>query len=232
MSNSDDLIAKKDVISAIKDVKIPNTPIKIYLQEAEKLQGTAEADKAILLESGLDPLFIDELPVCIGACREAQSMWNEQRHTLESVEKEWESKSDDAYDLHDTLLHDFFYAYQDDIRLLKRVRAIAEGNGDEDMIQDMNDIAVFGKKHPKELAEINFDMAQLDLAAATSDEMAKLLAASELVEDSDSASKLLRDQAYTLLKLSVDKIRGAGKYKFWKNPEKLKDYRSEYGSKN
>lgn len=232
MSNSDDLAAKRDKITSIKNVKTPNIPIRIYLQEAEKLQGSAEADKAILLTSGLDPLFIDELPVCIGACREAQSMWNEQRHTLESVEKEWESKSDAAYALHDALLHDFLYAYRDDIRLLKRVRAIAEGNGDEDMIQDFNDIAVFGKKHPKELAAINFDMAQLDLAAATSDNMASLLAASELVEDSDSASKVLRDQAYTLLKLSVDKIRGAGKYKFWKDPEKLKAYRSDYGSKH
>ena len=50
---------------------------------------------------------------------------------------------------------------------MNRVRVIADGTGDADMIQDLSDISVFGKANPKELHKIKLDMTRLDQAART-----------------------------------------------------------------
>lgn len=228
MSNLDDFNAKKIAITAIEDPKKPSIPIGIYNQEAEDLDRWCGLDTDILVGGGLDPLIIADLPIRTGACRYAQSLWAEQRSTLEEAEKRWNQESDAAYDLRDELLHDFRHAYEESSELMKGVRAIADGDGDADMIQDLSDIEVFGKAHPDELAAINFDMTKLDMAATTSDEMGPILAAANGDDGADSAAKLLRDQAYTYLKQAVDLIRKKGKYKFWKNPERLKGYRSAF----
>ncbi|WP_346862443.1 hypothetical protein [uncultured Draconibacterium sp.] len=44
-------------------------------------------------------------------------------------------------------------------------------------------------------------------------------------------SKIIRDKAYTHMKVLVDEIRLAGKYVFRKNPNRLKGYSSEYWRK-
>ena len=44
-------------------------------------------------------------------------------------------------------------------------------------------------------------------------------------------SKTIRDKAYTHLKALVDEIREAGKYVFWRNPNRYKGYVSHYWKK-
>jgi len=39
---------------------------------------------------------------------------------------------------------------------------------------------------------------------------------------------IIRDQAFTYLKLAVDEIRECGKFAFWRNPDRLKGYISKY----
>jgi hypothetical protein len=38
----------------------------------------------------------------------------------------------------------------------------------------------------------------------------------------------LRDRAFTYLKLAIDKIRECGRFVFWRNPDRLKGYTSDY----
>jgi hypothetical protein len=61
--------------------------------------------------------------------------------------------------------------------------------------------------------------------------MADLLATANGDKAEQNASKVTRDRAYTHLKALVDEIRGAGKYLFWKNPQRLKGYSSQYWKK-
>lgn len=96
------------------------------------------------------------------------------------------------------------------------------------MIQDLNDLSVLGKNNPAPLQAIGFDLGKPDVAAATSDAMANLLAMANGDRASQSETKKIRDKAFAHLKESVDQVRDAGKYLFWKNENRYKGYVSKY----
>jgi hypothetical protein len=233
MSNIDDYNAKLDVLKAIpiEEILTPTLPVDVFLQEAENLFHWSDDDKAELTGVGVSEDDINDLPVRAGALREAQSLWFKDRYSQQEAQREWATLSPQAYDLRDDLLHAFRFAYRDDAVILSRVSAIAEGTGHADMIQDLNDLAVLGRENPDALTAIGFDGAKLDAAATKADEMADLLATANGDKAEQNASKVTRDRAYTHLKALVDEIRGAGKYLFWKNPQRLKGYSSQYWKK-
>lgn len=230
MSNVDDYNAKLETIKSIPDseVKEPAMPVDAFLQESENLCKWALDDQKELKTVGVTVEMINDLPVRAGALREVQSLWNKDFHSQEEAQRDWAARSPLAYELHDELLHDFRFAYRNDETLLGRVAAIAEGNSHADMIQDLNDLAVLGRANPAPLKAIAFDMKKLDKAATQADEMADLLARANGDRAEQSENKLMRDKAYTHLKELVDTVREAGKYLFWKNPQRLKGYVSQY----
>ena len=229
MSNVDDYEVKLGVITAIKqgDVKTPSMPVDTFAQEGENLFNWAKNDKDQLVGAGLDWKLVKDVPVRCGALHEAESRWFSTRFTREEAQREWMEKSPEAYDLRDQLLHAFTYAYSKNSDIAGRVSAIRDGASHDDMIQDLNDIAVIGRQNPDPLKMINFDTAMIDKAAKTADEMAALLGKATS-EDDDSQAKKIRDQAYTHLKEAVDEIRGCGQYVFWRDEERMRGYGSEY----
>lgn len=229
MSNQENLTSCLAAIQAItqEQVKEPTVPVDVFVQEAEDLYHWATDDLAQLATAGLTPEFVAELPVRAGACREAQSLWIKESRSQD----EWNSKAPLAYDLRDDLLHNFRYAFRRQDSLLSRVAEIEEGTGHDDMVQDLNDLAVLGKAHTAELTAINFDLLTLDEAAALSDEMAELLAVLNGQATGGSDTKYLRDQAYAYLKVQVDEVRAAGKFVFWKDERRLRGYSSSYWRK-
>ncbi|WP_109437139.1 hypothetical protein [Aquimarina sp. AU119] len=128
-----------------KDVKAPTTPVDTTLQEAENLFVWAQEDKMILESKGLDwETYTEDLPVRVGACRYAQAVWMKERYSQEEALKTWREESPKAYEFRNDLLADLRFAFRKRSDLLARVRAIADGEGDADMIQDLMDISVFG----------------------------------------------------------------------------------------
>ncbi len=230
MANIDDYNEKLDVIQSIPDeeAKTPSIPVDVFLQEAENLYKWSLDEAEALAAVGITQEMLDDLPVRAGACREAQSLWFKDRYSQQEAQKEWLVRSPEAYDLRDQLLHTFRFAYRKDPVLLSRVSAIADGTGHADMIQDLNDLAVLGKANTEPLSVIGFDLTQLDTAATAADEMADLLATANGDKAEQNASKTIRDKAYTHLKELVDDVREAGKYLFWRNPNRLKGYTSEF----
>ena len=231
MSNVDDLQNKMDTLKAMPEnsVKTPNSiPVDAYLQEAENLYHRACEDKEKLVNTGLDWSIADDLPVRTGALREAESKWAVSRFTHEEAEKEWVEKSPEAYDLRDDLLATFRFAYRNSGDISGRVSAIAEGESNADMLQDLNDLSVLGKEHPEELNMIMFDMSLLDKAAETSDYLANLLGAA--TSDRDDTSEILdtRNRAYTHCKQAVDYICDYGRFIFRHDEKKVKGYSSAY----
>jgi hypothetical protein len=230
MSNRDDYLAKIAIIEAIPDdqMKSPNMPVDHYIQEAENLYQWCLPDKEKLTAASLDWIFVEDLPVRAGAAREAQSNWFIERFTRKEAEKEWNEKSPAAYDLRDTLLHHFRFAFRKDAGLLNRVSQIADGGGHADMIQDLNDLSLLGKDHTDMLEAISFDAALLDAAAATADEMAAILSLTTADRADNSRERITRDKAVTYLREAVDEIRNCGQYVFWRNEERFKGYVSHY----
>jgi len=231
MSNLEDYETKLEVIKAIKDdqIKTPTSiPVDSYTQEAENLYHWCQEDKEELTRVGLNWAFVDDMPVRSGALTEAESIWNKERFSREEAEKLWAKESPLAYELRNELLHHFRFAFRKDSVLLGRVNAIADGGGQADMIQDLNDLSVLGKANQELLAAISIDLSLLDLAAQKADEMANLLGLATRDRADYSETKKIRDQAYTHLKEAVDDIRSHGQYVFWRDDDRFRGYRSNY----
>jgi hypothetical protein len=214
------------------DVMYPNLPVDVFLQEAENLFHWVSDDKDEIVATGLNWELVEQLPVRAGACREAQSLWNNEYQARQDAEKLWKEQSPLAYDLRDRLVHSFLYAFRDEPDLRARVAEISEGGGHADMIQDLNDLATLGKNNQDALQAINFDMSELDKAAEMSDNMADLLAQANGDKFKENEKKIIRDKAYTHLKELVDEVRECGKYVFWRNPDRLRGYASAYHRRN
>jgi len=230
MSNYEDYQSEEKAIMAIpnEEVKNLNMPVGIYLQEAEDLFHTGLKDKAKLIGAGLTEELILSIPVRAGACRYAQSKWNEEMNTREDAQQDWKERYPQAYELRNGLLHTYRYAFGDEPEALTVVNRIAEGYGHADMIQDLSDLALLGQKYAPLLKLINHDGKEVENAATTSDEMADLLARANGETMDSKETKKIRDRAYTHLKIAVDKVRSCGKYLFWKDEEHLRKYTSAY----
>lgn len=230
MSTTTDYNELLPVITAIKpaDVKTPNMPVDVFVQEAENLYHWCKDDQQSLTRAGLNWNFVTSLQIRSGACREAQSIWNKERNTREESEQAWKEEAPAAFDLRNQLIHTFRFAFRKYEGLLARVDEIAQGDSNSDMVQDLNDLAVLGKANAELLTAIGFDLTLLDLAADLSDRMGDLLGATNGERKSVSEAMQLRDKAFTYLKQAVDEIRECGKFAFWRNPDRLKGYVSDY----
>jgi len=230
MSSSADYNELLPEIQAITPEKTvaPTMPVDVYVQEAENLYHWSLDDQAALTAAGLSADFITSLPVRAGACREAQSLWIKERNTYQKAEKDWNELAPATFDLRDQMVHSFRYAFRNQDGLLGRVEEIALGDTNSDMVQDLNDLSALGKANIDLLRAIGFDLALLDKAALVSDQMGDLLGATNGERESDSEAMIIRDKAFTYLKLAMEEIRECGKYVFWRKPDRFDGYTSDY----
>jgi len=230
ISDYNDLLEQIQSISS-ENTLAPTMPIDVYVQEAENLYHWCNDDKARLVAAGLDWSFVTNLPARAGACREAQSRWIKERKTHQQAEQEWNKKSPEAFNLRDNLTHAFRYAFRSKGDLLSRIADIEQGDTNSDMVQDLNDLSVLGKANVDLLKAIGFDLSLLDTSASVSYEMGDLLGATNGEREKDNEAMVIRDKAYTLLKMAIDEIRECGKYVFWRTPEMLDGYSSDFWKK-
>ena len=230
MSSSADYNQLLPEIQAIRpeNVAAPNMPVDVFVQEAENLYHWCVDDQAALTGAGLNGNLINLLPVRSGACREAQSLWIKERNIRKEAEQTWKEQAPAAYDLRDQLIHAFRYAFRKQEGLLARVEEIAQGDSNSDMVQDLNDLAVLGKANLDLVTVVGISAEMLDNAANVADNMGDILGATNGERQTDSEAMIIRDKAFSLLKLAVDEIRECGKYVFWRNPDRLKGYTSDY----
>ena len=217
-------------IEAIEDAdtKTPNIPIDKYLQEAADLDVWSKDDQAQLIAVGVPRRTFNELPVRTGALRYAQSVWSKDRFTKEEAAQEWSERKPDAIEFRDEMEHTFRFAFRKRPDLLSKIRVIEDGNDNADLVQDLSDLAVLGKANLPLLEAIGYDTAKLDTSAALASEMSVLLATMNGERADTNVTKRLRDKAFTYLKASVDEIREAGKFVFWKDEVKVRGYGSAY----
>jgi hypothetical protein len=233
MPSSADYNELLPVIQAIssESVVTPTVPVDVFVQEAENLAHWCTGDQAALVNASLDWNLVTGLPVRAGACREAQSIWIKERNMSQEAEQLWKVEAPAAFDMRDQLIHSFRYAFRKDDGLLSRMDEIALGDTNSDMVQDLNDLSVLGKAHLELLVPVHLAAIDMDNAAATADRMGDLLGAVNGERKEVSEAMIIRDKAYTYLKQAVDEIRECGKFVFWRNPDRLKGYVSEFWQK-
>jgi hypothetical protein len=230
MSSSEDYNQLLSEIQAItpENVLTPNMPVDVFVQEAENLYHWSIDDWTPLTSAGLNGNLINLLPVRSGACRESQSLWIKERNVRKEAEQAWKEQAPAAYDLRNQLVHAFRYAFRKQEGLLARVEEIAQGDSNSDMVQDLNDLSVLGKANLDLVTVVGISPEMLDNAANVADAMGDILGATNGERQTDSEAMIIRDQAFTLLKQAVDEIRECGKFVFWRNPDRLKGYTSDY----
>ena len=230
MSNKSDLKQLITRITGISNDQLQKLymPVGIYLQEAEDLYHAASGDLEELTGRGLSLELFHSLPARIGATREAQSKWAEKQNKQKDAIAEWKGIASEAFDFRDDLLDEMEFAFRHQPELLQTVSQISEGESNADMIQDLNDIAVLGRNNLKPLEATGFDMTQLQKAAGLSDTLAGVLAEANGDRMEENEERILRDKAYTYLKIAVDEVRSYGKFVFRKDAQKLKVYRSRH----
>lgn len=210
------------------ETKAPNMPVDRFVQEAADLHEWSKDDQAQLTAVGVSADLFADLPTRTGALRYAQSIWMKERYSQEEARQEWDQQEPVARELKDSLEHSFRFAFRNRPDLINKVRAIEEGNGKEDLVQDLSDLSVLGKANSDLLTAINLDLTQLDTAETMAVEMSALLAQVNGERSENNNAKIVRDKAYTYLKEAMDEIREAGKYVFWKDSKRLKGYYSRY----
>lgn len=217
-------------IMAIKliDLIKPNMPISEAIQEGANLAIWAKSDEPQLQKAGLDITLIDSLPIRTGALRHQQGMWQSDTDTRKQALKAWKEQYPLGYELRTLLFHTCRFAFRDDPKLLKRVDEIAEDYGHADMIQDLYSLSLVAKDNLELIQKTGFDIAKLDEAAALSGSLGDLLSSNNENLKQSSKVKLLRDQCYTYMMKAIIEIRKHGKFVFWRTPDRLSGYSSDY----
>ena len=220
-------------LEAYPNDKLTNLPMPVdtFVQEASNLHYWCQKDKVALINAGLNWDLVDDLPSRLGALQHAESIWRSEYKDYTDSIREWKKISPKAFDLRDVILHYFFHAYRDMPDVNQKVQVIAEGSSNDDMIQDLSDLSVLGKKYPTQLEVIGFDMALLDQAAENAATLNELLAMVNGNYEKATPAKVLRDKAFFFTKEAVDEIRLQGQFVYWRNDERRVGYRSKYNRK-
>lgn len=214
-----------------KAIKLPNMPVGQFIQEGFDLLEWCKEDKDILISKGLDWSLTEELHPLLRALTKSQAVWDTHRNSSSEAVDNFKEMLAEAEELHAELIHDYRHAFRADKQVLSTIRSIARGQSQADLIQDLNDLVVVGRRYPSPLSDIGFDSDKIDKAVNLSSELAENLAQVNTERACRSELKVYRDQAYTLCKNSVDQIRACGQYAFWQNPDRLKGYFSAYHRK-
>lgn len=224
----------KSAIEAIPKEEIvePQIPVAIALQESENLYQWAQNDRSALEQAGLEMNLLDELPARTAALRYIQSVWQSEYKGMENAQEDWSKLSPEAFDFRDILIHEFRHAFFKVPSLLAQIKAIDEGTGNADMIQDISDLLILGRDNLNLLARINLDPTFLDKAEEYTKILPDILAKANGLRNSDNPTRIMRDKAFTYMKIAVDEIRRNGVYKFWRTPERKKGYVSKYNSRS
>jgi len=146
-------------------------------------------------------------------------------------QKDWEETRQAATKQRDELIFIYLYAFRKNTTALKEVKAINKKNTTAELVGTLANLIRIGKTYSELLEKIAFDFSQLDkgkeLGYKLQDQRADFMATTP---EKDKI-KVLRDQAYTYLKLLADEIRNAGKFLFTKDQERLKGYEIAYYKK-
>ena len=198
------------------------------LGESEELKIVALEDKEALVKAGCPEEYIKTLDERIGAYSHASSVWENSEFTKTEAKKQWIEAETSAYEFKADLLHDLGHALRRNPDQLKYLSKITAGYGKRDLVMDLKDAAVLGKKNIEALKEINFDISKLDESEALHDKLSNLLSEANMSPGELEELKTLAFQAFTYLQEAASEIRENGQYVFWKDENRLDLYKSDF----
>jgi hypothetical protein len=220
----------KDRIESIPDDKIKtcSIPFSIYLQEAEYLHDRANKDLEQLTRYGIEEASLNDFKTRIEACRAVYLTWVAIQKEIDDSQVAWRNQLRIASEFRAKFIHTFFFAFRNDPLTTKQIKRINKGCSYASLIQSLSDLSVLGLSHLDVLKPFGIKRETLNsidqLISQTQDSRMKWYG----YKNRTNTDKIVRDKSYTYLKERVDEIRAAGKYLFWKDKKRLKEYASDY----
>jgi len=211
-----------------KEIMAPRMPREDVIGEAEELKLAALADVEALVKAGCPRDYVTTLDERIGAYAHASSLWENFEFEKTDAKKQWLVEEGPAYEFKAELLHELQHALRKNPAELKYVSKISAGSGRRDLVVDLKDITVLGKKNEDALKAIGFDVTKLDEASALHEKLSDLLSAANMNPEKLEELKTQAYQAYTFLQQAIAEIRANGQYAFWKNENRLNLYKSDH----
>ena len=209
-----------------KDIKKPTMPIDSYTNEANSLSNIAKEDKDQLISAGLDPVYIDNLEVRAGALRFAETKWRTTYKEYSDKKNLWVERSIEAKYIRKKILHYLRFIAYDDASLKSKINLVVDGKGNDDLVQDLSDLYLLATNNEERLLKVGYNKDTTEQCGALSDELSDILARINGNENSETI--LMRNRAYTYLKVAVDEVRRYGKFVFWEDENRRSEYASDY----
>ena len=98
------------------------------------------------------------------------------------------------------------------------------------MVHDLRAEKELGEKNRKDLEAIRFDLAFLDQCGAMADDLGRIYAKA-FIDDTSSEALDIRNRAFTYMRMVAGEILEAAEYVLRDNPDRLKQYYSDYRRK-
>ena len=196
-------------------VRSPDLPLAVALQEGHDLLTLIQGESVwpSLAAVGVQAGRREQLQLLIGAARAAESNWVVMRDRKKSqTQQELEAR---AYELRSTMLAAVRWNLRHDAKARTTLSAILEGEGVEDLTQDLSDAAELCERNLDAFeADQSFDaLARIAEARALYAQLAAGTSAERL--DTEQAKAVdLRNRAYTQLDDLTNELREAGRYAF------------------
>ncbi|HEU4411484.1 MAG TPA: hypothetical protein VFS43_39935 [Polyangiaceae bacterium] len=212
------------------EVRPPPLPIDRMSAEAHTLALTAESARAELVAKGLDPAQIERLPVLARAATEAQSQVNALRGAQRSQDEI--ALENEAVELRADMMAAGRFGLRKNNDAQAALDRVQEGNGLDDLVQDLKDLAAINDRYAADLEVIGADpKGKAARARALAGKLEIVLATRRAADRTEHAAMDTRDRAATLLAETMADVRAAGVYAFRKDPRMLAKFRSAYNQR-
>lgn len=212
---AEDLAVVEAEVDSTKDENIVSSgyPLLHYIQELILAVARFVRFRSTLESGKMDFTRVDKLKILAGACRELYSRASVVLFPSSAAQNAWEKAKEEAEYLLYFIKEAGVYACRDNPDLLAAIYAIYnEGGSNTNMIQDLNDFAVFGREHADLFTAIGYDLANFERAAELARVMDELLAQATLDKSDSPENRIRRDKAFTLAKKLVDDLNAQARY--------------------
>jgi hypothetical protein len=217
----------QSAVAAVTTVKVPEIPVHRLVSEARGVVFVAKKDVAALTRIRFNLAFVPLISSLATDLENMQIRINKARDTGRTTA---EIKAEDAARTYrERTLESLEYALGGDATAAERISDIREGEGLDDLLDDVGVVIDFVEEEETAEALVNIGEDPEALAAEGRQHRAAL---SKLVytRRAGDASALVpeRNRIATALSAAVGKLYSAGRYAFRDDPKKARNYASTY----
>ena len=211
-------------VSASDAQSPPNKPVKIALLEADRLSDSLKSyRKALAALPDFDEAALEDFPALIEALSTTERAWERARRPQGDVSLSEARKEAEAW--RRDVMASTRYLARRDARAISELDRIAEGEGLNDLLMDLDDLVSFVGERTALFASVD-DLPDVEGAKKLAATLRSRVDHPEAVSAHEA-----RNRAFWALDAVVDEVRAALKYLLRGQPKKLVGLLSRYEAK-